>query len=197
VAASGPKGYPGEVMAVAMEVSFVRVRGQRDRIYVRRSDRSEVSWVFPSYGDELPHDLVHLVVEAAFGVRYGFWGRVDAGVDPARINDEANRMGGANKYRGFGDDRRDLLLAEALAAALWLNADVSDDQRRAAIVESCGKLGVELPSAASLERLREVRAALEQLRAQWRAIGVKGTLKLRFDPLDPQRSFAEIGAGLA
>lgn len=174
----------------------MRVRGQRDRIYVRRSDGSEVSWVFPTYGDELPHDLVHLIVEGAFGVRQGFWGRVDAGVDPARINDEANRMGGANKYQGFGDDRRDLLLAEALAAASWLNVDVSDEQRREAIVESCGKLGVELPPAVSLERVGEVRAALAQLRAQWRALGVKGTLKLRFEPLDPRRSFAELVAGL-
>ncbi len=46
-----------------MQVSFVRTAGARDRIYVRRTSGSEVSWEFPSYGDELPHDLVHLVVE--------------------------------------------------------------------------------------------------------------------------------------
>jgi hypothetical protein len=38
---------------VSMEVSFVRIRGQRDRICVHRTDGSEVSWVFPTYGDEL------------------------------------------------------------------------------------------------------------------------------------------------
>jgi hypothetical protein len=183
-------------MAGAMEVSFVRVRGQRDRIYVRRTDGSEVSWVFPTYGDELPHDLVHLVVEAAFNVPHGFWGRVDAGVDPARINDEANRVGGADKYRGFGDDRRDILLAEGLAGASWHDADMSDAERREAIVERSGKLGMELPAAVTLERLGEVRAALARLRQQWRAIGEKGALKLRFTPSDPERSFADLVAGV-
>jgi hypothetical protein len=175
-----------------MDVSFVRVRGQRDRIYVRRTDGSEVSWVFPTYGDELPHDLVHLVVEAAFGVRQGFWGRVDAGVDPARVNDEANRVGGANKYRGFGDDRRDLLLAEALAGAPWLNADASVARQCETIVENCARSGVGPLPALSLERVGEVRAALLRLREQWRAIGDKGTIKLRFDPAFPERSFAEL-----
>lgn len=184
-------------MKSVMEISFVRVRGQRDRIYVRRTDGSEVSWVFPTYGDELPHDLVHLVVEAAFGVSGGFWGRVDAGVDPARINDEANRLSGPEKYRGFGDDRRDLLLAEGLAGASWPLADMSDAERREAIAEGCRKLGVALPPAVTVERLGEVRAALAGLRQAWRAIGAKGTLKLRFDPLDLERSFAELSAGPA
>jgi hypothetical protein len=49
-----------------------------------------------------PHDLVHLVVEAAFGLAQGFWGRVDAGVDPAAIMAVANRKGGGNRYAGFG-----------------------------------------------------------------------------------------------
>src|SRR5262249_37159052 len=119
-----------------MEVSFVRVRGQRDRIYVHRTDGSEVSWGFPTYGDELPHDLIHLVVEAAFGVRRGFWGRVDAGADPARVNDEANRLGGAEKYRGFGDDRAELLLAEGLANAGWLTPHLSDQERLQRITEA-------------------------------------------------------------
>src|SRR5262245_30283848 len=164
-----------------MEVSFVRVRGQRDRIYVRRTDGSEVSWVFPTYGEELPHDLIHLVVEAAFGVRQGFWGRVDAGVDPARVNDEANRMGGADKYRGFGDDRREILLAEALAAGRWLDPDLSDQGRREGLAEGCEKLGLTLPEAVTLERMAEVRAALGRLREVWREIEAKGTIKLRFD----------------
>jgi hypothetical protein len=78
-------------MDAILQASFLRVPGQRDRIHVRRSDGSETSWVFPSYGTLLPHDLVHLVVESAFGLRRGFWGLVDGGADPARINEEANR----------------------------------------------------------------------------------------------------------
>ena len=49
-----------------LKASFVRTVGDRDRIYVVRSDGSEVNGAFPAYGDALPHDLTHLVVEAAF-----------------------------------------------------------------------------------------------------------------------------------
>jgi hypothetical protein len=179
-------------MGGLLQASFVRVPGQRDRIYVHRSDGSEVSWLFPSYGDGLPHDLVHLVVESAFGLRQGFWGRVDAGIDPGRISDEANRMGGADKYRGFGEDRRELAVAEGLAAAPWFDAEKADADRRDAMVEACVRSGLEPPATLTPERVAEARVALEGLRARWRAFGGKGTLKLRFRPDDPQRGFAEM-----
>src|SRR5262245_15116764 len=67
--------------AAVLKAAFVRTVGERDRVYVTRSDGSQVSWAFPSYGGALPHDLVHLVVESAFGLSQGFWGRVDAGAD--------------------------------------------------------------------------------------------------------------------
>jgi hypothetical protein len=173
-----------------MDVSFVRVRGERDRFYVHRGDGSEVSWVFPTYGDGLPHDLVHLVVESAFGLRKGFWGRVDAGADPARINDEANRMGGADKYRGFGDDRREILLAEALAAGPWFDAEIADEGVGAEIAEGAKRFGVEVDRPIGAARVGEVRALLGRLREAWRAIEGKGTIELRFDAEDPERGFA-------
>jgi hypothetical protein len=60
-----------------LEASFVRRRGSRDRVYVTRSDGTTTGWDFPSYGDGLPHDLCHLVVEEALGLSEGFWGLVD------------------------------------------------------------------------------------------------------------------------
>ena len=96
---------------MTMRVRFVRTAGAPDRVYVRRSDGSETSWSFPTYGDAVPHDMVHIVVEEVFGLREGFWGRVDRGVDPARINADANGSGGPNKYAGFGHDLRGLYLA--------------------------------------------------------------------------------------
>ena len=106
-----------------LRATFLRTEGQRDRIYVKRSDGSEVSWAFPTYGEGLPHDLVHLVVETVFDLSKGFWGRVDRGADPGRISEEANRMGGANKYSAFGPDQVELARAEALAAARWSDSD--------------------------------------------------------------------------
>ncbi len=98
-------------VSLMLRIRFVRTAGQPDRIYVRRSNGSEVSWSFPTYGSQLPHDLVHLIVESEFQIRDGFWGRVDSGIDPSRVNAEANRIGGKDKYAGFGEDLRGLYLA--------------------------------------------------------------------------------------
>src|SRR5262249_5593576 len=125
---------------VFMEIAFVRTQGQADRMYVRRTDGTEVSWSFPTFGNYIPHDLVHLVVESAFGLKNGFWGRVDAGVDVARINAEANRIGGANKYAKYGPDQADLFVAEMLAATRWGDSTLSDSDLLAGILRSYSKL---------------------------------------------------------
>ncbi len=58
-------------------------------MYVHRSDGTSTGWDFPSYGDGLPHDLRHLVVEDELGLADGFWGLVDGGVDVALVHNQA------------------------------------------------------------------------------------------------------------
>src|SRR5687768_15555063 len=176
-----------------MRISFVRTQGSPDRVYVRRSDGGETSWSFPTYGDEVPHDLVHLVVEAAFGLKRGFWGRVDEGVDIARINAQANRMGGANKYAGFGEDRREILLAEAYAGTQWSSPYYTDDDRLTNLRAAYDSVGLELPVSLTFERMDQVRAKLDALRARWRALIPKGALDLTFDAAAPEASFERLG----
>jgi len=163
-----------------MIIRFVRTAGAPDRVYVRRTDGSDTSWSFPTYGDALPHDMVHLVVEEAFQIADGFWGRVDRGVDPARINAEANRLGGANKYKGFGDDLRGLLLAETVANLSWGISEISDEQRLQQVADECEKHGIAMPPLVDPARLQRVRTRLAELSAQWRALVPKGTLELTF-----------------
>jgi hypothetical protein len=168
-----------------LRATFVRTAGQPDRVYVVRPDGTEVSWSFPSYGDMLPHDLVHLVVEAAAGLRDGFWGRVARGVDPARVNALADGAAGklADKYAGYGDDLRELVVAEALAAYPWTADD--PDYRAAVLADWRERIGagVEPPSS---ERIATVRAMLEALTARWRTLLPKGSLVVEFDPDAPQ-----------
>jgi len=172
-----------------LNAAFVRTVGDRDRIYVRRSDGREVSWSFPTYGDVPPHDMIHLVVESAFGVTQGFWGRVDAGIDPGIIADQANRLGGRNKYAAFGADLSGLALAEALANSGWLLAASSAEGLQNQIVATCREAGVEPPVLLSLERTEQVRAVLRHLAGQWRDLKPKGAIDLLFDPQGPVRSF--------
>ena len=125
----------------------------RDSFFVVRTDGTEVTWTFPSYGDGLPHDLVHLVVESACGIARGFWGLVDGGADPARVNAVANRTVGklADKYAAFGDDS-ELVRAEALANGGWT----------------------------AHERASEIRRTLDALQARWAALKPNEALVLAF-----------------
>jgi hypothetical protein len=161
-----------------LKATFVRTAGERDRIYVTRSDGSEVSWSFPSYRDGLPHDLVHLAVESCCGLRSGFWGRVDAGADPAAINAEANRVGGTGKYAAFGEPA-ELYVAEALANAGWLRNGVTDDEIRQAVGAECGRAEV-APPELSNSTIEEIRATLGALASRWRALQPKGALSVSF-----------------
>lgn len=179
-----------------MEIRFVRKQGERDRIYVRRSDGSTTSWAFPTYGDGLPHDLMHLVVETGFGLRDGFWARVDAGVDVARINAAANRLGGAGKYRGFGEELHGLLVAEGLAGGPWSMTALDDAELRDILASQCERMGVALPETVRLERIARIRTVQHALRARWQRLLPQGTLVLHVTPGDPEASFSALAASV-
>jgi len=155
-----------------MEIRFVKKAGQRDRCWVTRDDGSQASWQFPSYGDALPHDLVHFIVERAFGIERGLWGLVASGVDIAKVNEAANRGGGADKYAALGD-LKDLLTAEALATVRWGEATAFD------IAAACAGAGVDGPTVDG-SFITEVRAQLDELLTRWRALGDAGTVLLRW-----------------
>jgi hypothetical protein len=167
-----------------LTATFVREAGKPDRVYVVRPDGTEVSWSFPTYGDALPHDLVHLVVESAAGLRDGFWGRVARGIDPARVNQMADGAAGklADKYQGFGEDLGELLHAEALAAYPWLVDDA--DLRDGLLAAWKDGTGAAFP-APDAARIADVRAALAPLTARWRALLPKGSHAVDFDPARP------------
>ena len=160
-----------------MRVTFVRNVGARDRIYVVRDDGSETSWEFPSYGEALPHDLVHLIVEKRFGVTGGVWGRVAAGADLVKINAAANRSGGKDKYRALGDE---VVLSEALANAPWTMPELAPDADAilARMKEMAGPRT--LPASVTLASIARVREELCGLRDRWVAFAPKGALDFEY-----------------
>src|ERR1700722_9190992 len=104
---------------MALTASFVRHRQRRDRIYVTRGDGTSISWDFPTYGDRLPHDLCHLVVEEGLGIERGFWGLVDQGVDVKPIDNQATLVRhGRPLVDEPGVDFSDLMKAEEAVALL-------------------------------------------------------------------------------
>ena len=52
----------------------------RHRVVVTTEDRT-AQVAMSDYGEALPHELVHFVVERAMGIRFGFWGLLAHGAD--------------------------------------------------------------------------------------------------------------------
>lgn len=104
---------------MTLHASFVRQRGRRDRVYVTRSDGTTTGWDFPSYGDGLPHDACHLVIEDELGLRDGFWGLVDLGTEVAVWDNQATLLRDGRPWAEHADAGLEgLLHAEQVVARL-------------------------------------------------------------------------------
>ena len=115
-------------------------------MYVNRSDGTSTGWDFPSYGDGLPHDLRHLVVDDELGLADGFWGLVDGGVDVALVHNQATLVrNGAPLCEHVGIDLTGLLEAEAAVAAL----DATN-----------GEPGSQLPTSVTLDAVAAIHRRL-------------------------------------
>jgi hypothetical protein len=155
--------------ATPVKVSFVRHRERRDRVYVTRRDGSSTAWDFPSYGDRLPHDLCHLVVEEALGISNGFWGLVDQGVEVKLVDDQATLVrAGKPLVENVGIDFSDLMEAERLVALLGPSAIHTE------------QLGGDLPVDISEEAIASLRHRLVDLGEQWRDLGDGDAITLTY-----------------
>jgi hypothetical protein len=184
-----------------LEVSFVRRRGQRDHVYVHRSDGTETDWAFPSYGDGLPHDLCHLVVEQGLGLTEGFWGLVDRGVAVGLVNNQATLMRDGTPLADQPDvDLSGLMQAEAAVAALGSpmlaleqagvlvvarpgaapDPDV-DTPTEPLDVRSVFGAGVDLPPTATPAAIAAIRTELTDLAPRWRTLPDGGAITLTFE----------------
>lgn len=131
-------------------------------MYVTRADGTSTGWDFPSYGDWLPHDLCHLVVEDELGLTDGFWGLVDLGIEVGLVNNQATLMrDGAPLVEHAQLDLTGLMEAEAAVAALTGPASTG---------------AVALP----LEAVATIRRRLQTLAEQWRALDDGGAITLTF-----------------
>jgi hypothetical protein len=149
---------------MALRVAFVRHRGRRDRIYVTRQDSTTASWDFPSYGDDLPHDLVHLVVESALGIGDGFWGLLDAGVDVTLVDNQAKLVReGRPLVDEPGFDASGLIRAEEAVAVVGAPDELST-----------------WPDRPSPTQVAALRGRLADLAEQWRQLDDGTALSLLY-----------------
>jgi hypothetical protein len=169
---------------MAMQVAFVHHRDRRDRVYVTRPDGSSTAWDFPSYGDRLPHDLCHLVVEEGLGIVSGFWGLVEQGVEVQLVDDQATLVrDGKPLVQHMGIDFSDLMQAEAAVALLGptgmqtrqvagpavaqFDAEASGSTRTDELPSG---LGLDLPPHTLDVEVAAVRQRLDELAERWRRL---------------------------
>jgi hypothetical protein len=155
---------------MALQATFVRHRERRDRIYVTRQDGTAIFWDFPTYGDRLPHDLVHLVVESELGIANGFWGLVDQGVQVSLIDNQSTLVRhGRPLVEQPGIDLSDLVRAENAVAHLGSTGPAE---------EGAG--------GASPTMVAKARQRLDDLGRQWRDLADGTAITLTFGHHDEQ-----------
>lgn len=148
---------------MALTATFVRHRGRRDRVYVVRSDSTTTGWDFPSYADNAPHDLCHLVVEDALGMAQGFWGLLDQGVDVGLIDNQSTLLRDGRPWVEGCDDPSSL---EGLRRA------------EAAVARLAGMSAG--PAAARTTAEATALTRLAELRQTWAALPDGGAVTLEF-----------------
>ena len=182
------------IMGRMVEVSFVRNRGSRDRVYVTRSDGTSTGWDFPSYGDGLPHDLIHLVVEDGLGLSEGFWGLVDQHVDVGLVNNEPTLMRDGEPLVGQpGVDFAGLIEAEEAVALLAAPAVQVDQVDEIGVVqfgspwvggapmdEIADQLGFSLAESATPAAIAAIHGRLRELGLRWRSLNNGHSIVLTF-----------------
>jgi len=161
------QGTANDNNETVLRATFVRRRQGKDRVYVVRRDATTAHWDFPSYGEGLPHDLCHLVVEDGLDLPDGFWGQIDQHVDVRLIDNQATLVrDGRRLLEEPGIEFAGLRRAEEAVAALASPFSDVDAARAIAPGETV---------TAITDRLRE-------LGAQWRALEDGGAITLVFDP---------------
>ena len=156
-----------------MDVVFERVDARRYLIGVRRNARADVGPDIrprpgPGHAD-VPHDLVHFVVEEQAGLSLGIY-VLQGGRLPSVGGGELH---GRDQHKA-DDQRRSRRLGSAGAA------DVGMSERLAALVDERGRLRGPVPEELELDPgLGErIQTRLDEVLAQWRATAPGGQLVL-------------------
>ena len=163
-----PVGQPGEV-----RLTFSRLADRRPvETRVERDDGVVFAMRGAGGGADLPHDLVHALVEAELRVPDGIWGCVADGV----VWHSMRHVGGRRPPHAA---ERSARLKRERAAAIQRAEGVADLVARAA----CGAevlpgeaAALDLPA----DRLAAAAASLADAARRWRALAVGGTWTLEW-----------------
>ena len=155
-----------------MQITFTK--GQReDWIAVVCDDGSRAETRFPHKGP-VPHDAVHLFVEAGLGLGQGFWGMVSGGLHPEELAGIAKGAGHASAKRAGIPDASivELLQAERLVevfeADLWSSRTGDEDALLDLGRTACAYSHVPMPDVPD-SAVARIRSGIAQFAKDWLA----------------------------
>jgi hypothetical protein len=182
-----------------MEIVVVKGEaGERERMWVTRTDGST---------DQVPinmvHDLPHLVVESAFGLRFGFWGLIDAGafgaeIRAARARDDTRAKDGRSgilmgrphqspvaQREGLDElvvEHADELIAGKALTNAFRGPSNTPADVRARLAPAAAASAVVRAAFDDLsdERIEQIAAALAEHDNRWAALPPGGKMQLRW-----------------
>ncbi|MBI3687207.1 MAG: hypothetical protein HY241_07680 [Actinobacteria bacterium] len=165
-----------------MEITFTRTGGRDDWVSVMRDDGSPLRWPWPAVGPQLPHDLVHFVVETHLRISWGFWGRVAAGADFGSLSQLADRLA-AGEQPADASGGAELAQVECIVRAVWPPDDPVTDEELLDQVEAwCRQRRIPPPETLCAQTLERLRARLRAVEEQWRTLAAGQSLVLSYRP---------------
>ncbi|MBL8741762.1 MAG: hypothetical protein JNK04_11730 [Myxococcales bacterium] len=177
-----------------MRVTFQRTGPRRYAVLLEPSGREPQSMdPAPGYDDDIPHDLVHYVVEAELGLTTGVFGRAAAGGgtfiaaqsgnarERSRLQRKQRRR--ERRLRDIDEAAGDEMATSERLAAL---ADVAWRRRQGQEPDPL-RSPPRAASGADAPRVDRVVARLDSLAPLWRALPVGGALAFVWPSLKPLR----------
>jgi hypothetical protein len=163
-----------------VEITFTHTGSGKDWVYVLRDDGTPLRWPWPPYGTELPHDLLHYVVETRLGIKHGFWGLVADGVDFGHLSRAADRVHAGDAPEPGVElevDVDELVQVECVVRALGADTDADCVAGAARL---CRTRRVPVPGGLTEESVGMLRAEVRDLADRWRALAVGRSLVLPY-----------------
>lgn len=160
-----------------MEITFTHTGGGQDWVYVVRDDGTPLRWPWPSYGTELPYDLLHYVVETRLGIRNGFWGKVADGANFGKVSVAADQARSGDTADRPDPDLIGLIQVACVVVALHGG---SDAERLRLARDACDRRGVPVPEGLDEPTLAGLRAEVDELSVRWQALAAGRSLVLPY-----------------
>ena len=168
-----------------MRITITKGAG-KDAYLFERTDGSYARSCFP-HKAPIPHDIVHLEVEAALGFKNGFIGMVAAGVEPADIAAYAKEHGHASSSRAQmpNDEIIELLQAERLVECF--EAEImgapSDYETFIAVLETaCAASHIEAP-ALTQKTVEIIRENLTTFKTRWLSLTIGESVTVEWNEI--------------